>query len=137
MEFLGPILVIVAIIYLIKIACKAHDRFLEENAPKSQELQPQEPIVVVEPVTETINGKVYTFGTYHGYTGMFDESCYYFYQDSYGKRNWYRIDKSVNPYLHRTDGPAIEHLDGLKYYYLFGQLYSKENFDEYLKKHTD
>jgi len=133
MEVLGIILAIGVIIWIIKAACQSHDSFLVKNATTSQI---QEPDIVVEPATEIVNGKVYTFGFHHGYEGMFDESTYYFFQDSYGKRNWFRIEKGLAPFLHRTDGPASEHADGLKYYYIFGQQYSKENFDEYLKKHT-
>ena len=41
-----------------------------------------------------------------------------------GDKFWYQNDK-----LHRLDGPAIERVDGTKYWYLDGIPYTEEEFE--------
>ncbi len=43
--------------------------------------------------------------------------------DKYGDKRWY-----LNGEYHRTDGPAIEHLNGNKYWYLNGINISEEQY---------
>ena len=43
--------------------------------------------------------------------------------DKYGDKRWY-----LNGEYHRTDGPAIEHLNGNKYWYLNGMKLSEEEY---------
>ena len=43
--------------------------------------------------------------------------------DNYGIKQWYGNGK-----LHREDGPAVEHPDGTKSYWLEGKRYTKEEW---------
>jgi hypothetical protein len=55
-----------------------------------------------------------------------------FYDDPDGAKRWY--DKSG--YLHREDGPAMEYLDGSKFWYYHGEFLncsSQEEFERLLK----
>jgi hypothetical protein len=40
-----------------------------------------------------------------------------------GTKSWW-----LNRELHRTDGPAVEYIDGIKSWYINGRYYSKEKW---------
>jgi len=53
------------------------------------------------------------------------------YTDKYGSKFWFKNEYSR--ILHRTDGPAIEWENGIKFWYLDGKRINCSSQDEFLR----
>ena len=85
---------------------------------------------------ETVNDKPYTFKILHNYVGYFDDTNLYFFQDISGVRSWFKICQDNKAYLHRFDGPAVEHLDGYAEWWVLGLRKSKKTFKQIQLEHS-
>lgn len=80
-------------------------------------------IPVVKSQIEVVDGKEYTHQTLHGIPASFDSTgCYCFQDYADGSRSWFKltslIDGKAHFVTHRFGGPAVEHADGVCYYYV-------------------
>jgi hypothetical protein len=110
--------------------------WLQTEKNHAEDLARKDPVVIEppaapKPVTKRVNGKTYTFKQLKWY-GFYNKDESIFFQEGLGVRNWFKITATVKTLatsttmdltarLHRVDGPAVEHSDGYKEYYILGE----------------